>query len=796
MSALGDTAATTAAAAGPLAAGDIPVAIPPTPANQIISTQQQQAAANGQPSPPTQGQQAAQTHQGLAAKLAGQIAAASVEDYDREFGRQQAVDTNYDEDKAKAYMDAENHSLKLRVYGVMIKGSTKVNIVWGFGKCEEEAAQLGDTTLAFLGDRDEFDNMPSMYGLPKDNGYKWAGLEAVYDEGAFTTFYNDAGNANKYRPVPTRTTGAGTKTTVNLPRLILLPFEAGLGAVSEECTPAELFEEVTRLEGETTCKITTQHSVLIKNWLMGASQKGTGNNSALAVELKTITVNSKEYRLYKQLKGEWMLGRSTAMANSPAAVQGQNTVADQRLDQMGRLVERSMAAMEALAKSNNNQSPPQQQQQSQQQSQPGNPLMSIKRLEGSLGAAVCGWSGVIDVKDVPKAWLSLLSSKPLMDKRDDILEGVIAWGQARNYPVNEDYFLDKLFFTDMATGDLAVGEARATEYNIDRGFTPQWTLDTTLAFKRKKKDEEDAEDDTQHTRTMGEKLSLTKVASRKPPETLEELKVNTATFTGLTFVCFGSGCDLYQKLEAICATLHSPTVRQIKSLLTPLAIKQYHFALCNAARQFFYHRCKPSEFADGAIPIFPRSSLHILIPFIQDGRPYENVSFPARWYTSGASRQVGMQPWQYQAPPQVTGTQGPPLPPTVKPPASFPKNTFDMSGLHEVVKAEFGAYHAVYNGNVKMTELCRKSGITLSELKTHPNFKNQSGGSTLCYIHVLGGCTNRACTRKHPKITELGAPFCADLCKQLKKGKEYLINNPVSGGKRAGGPSPARSGVG
>jgi hypothetical protein len=149
-----------------------------------------------------------------------------------------------------------------------------------------------------------------------------------------------------------------------------------------------------------------------------------------------------------------------------------------------------------------------------------------------------------------------------------------------------------------------------------------------------------------------------------------------------------------------------------------------------------------------------------------------------------------MQPaWQYQTPPQ----QGPPLPPTVKPPASFPTNAFDMSALHDVVQAEFGSYHAVYNGNVKMGELCKRSGITLSDLKTHPNFKSASGGSTLCYIHVLGGCTNKSCSRKHPRKEELGAAFCADLCKQLKKGKEDLINNPVSGAKRAGA-TPTRVG--
>ena len=207
------TTATTAEAAGTPVAPDAPNAIPQTPATQLLTTQQQQAAANGQPSPPMQGQQAAQTHQGLAVKLAEQIADASVEDYDREFGKQHLVGTNYDDDKAKAYMDTENNALKLRVYGVMVKGSQKVNIVWGFGKCEEEAAQLGDTNLAFLGDRDEFDNMPTMYGLPKDNGYKWTGVEAVYDAGTFTTFYNDADNVNKYRPPPgaaTRATGAAT----------------------------------------------------------------------------------------------------------------------------------------------------------------------------------------------------------------------------------------------------------------------------------------------------------------------------------------------------------------------------------------------------------------------------------------------------------------------------------------------------------------------------------------------------------------------------------------------------------
>lgn len=421
------------------------------------------------------------------------------------------------------------------------------------------------------------------------------------------------------------------------------------------CTPDELVKGLERLEGDTTSKITPQNTEFIKQWCVAALTTGTSNSSKLAINITPITTHNPRFVLFRREKVVSLLGEMTlptAAAPSPPASQA--SAMDQQLDRMGKIIESSMKALEAMARNQNpsqQQQQHQQQQQQSQQSQASNPLNGIKPLEGSLLAAVMGWSGVIDKDDVKKIWLSLMSSKPLMDKRDDITQEVVEWGKENGYPVNEDFFLDKTFFTDMMTGDLAKGEARASENQINRGFTPQWTIETTLEYKQKKIEEERAEDETENTRTLEEKLSLTKVMSRNPPETLEELKLNTATFTGLTYVCLGEGSDLYQKVLGVCATVHSPAVRQMKNLLTPLKIKQYHFGLVDGCRKFFYQRVKPSEFENGSIPRFPKSSLHILIPFIQDGRPYENISFPRKWLASSSAPPAGLQQWQYQAPP-------------------------------------------------------------------------------------------------------------------------------------------------
>lgn len=227
-----------------------------------------------------------------------------------------------------------------------------------------------------------------------------------------------------------------------------------------------------------------------------------------------------------------------------------------------------------------------------------------------------------------------------------------------------------------------------------------------------------------------------------------------------------------------CEALHSKPGQQSKSLLPALRIRQYHFGIINACRQYFNQRVRPSDFRDGN-PNFPMSSLHMIIPYIINGQEYANISFPPKWAISMPP--AGLQQWQYQAPP--------PAQPSVPPPASFPApvptNTFDITTKHPVIQQEFGPYHQVYNGKIQLTNLCRRSQIVVSDLVAPANLREIAGNQQLCYIDIVGHCRNIHCKRKHCTREQLGAAFCADLCRQLKQGREYLTHSPTAGGKRA-----------
>ena len=199
--------------------------------------------------------------------------------------------------------------------------------------------------------------------------------------------------------------------------------------------------------------------------------------------------------------------------------------------------------------------------------------------------------------------------------------------------------LERSFFTDIATGDLSLGELVATEHNINRGLTSQWILDVAYEYKPQKKDKEQADDETRHMRTWSEKLNLQRITTRLPPDTLQGIQLSSATFAGLVCVLFGKGCDLYTKIMGITAALHSPAMKKVKNLLPALTIRQWHWEMCCVARWFFHSRCKQKEFNKG-IPIFPKSLLQTLIPYIEGGQSIDNITFPQKWRSNATKLQL------------------------------------------------------------------------------------------------------------------------------------------------------------
>lgn len=281
------------------------------------------------------------------------------------------------------------------------------------------------------------------------------------------------------------------------------------------------------------------------------------------------------------------------------------------------------------------------------------------------------------------------------------------WAREEGVQIEEDFMLEKQWFTDLLAGDFTRGEPCATEHNISRGMSPQWLLPVSFDYKRLKEDEEQAADSTEGTRTLAERLELQSVGLRPPPETLEELKLLVTTCAALLFVLFGNGCDLYKKMMGIYVELKSAASNRVKKILPILTIRQWYWEICQDWRRYFHQRCMVSDFEGGVLPLFPSSTLQTLVPYVTRGVGIGNITFPPKWNTNATQPPLRYtNPVAQQAPVYHQYTLPPP--PNVPTPQAFDDGTktsgggkkkpaakkqktgtFDLSSLHKIVQTAF-----------------------------------------------------------------------------------------------------------
>jgi len=720
------------------------------------------------------------THMGLEAALRRQIGMASQGDYVTEFERQQKVQGN-NNDEAKNFMYKQFAALDVRVFGFLPDNSSDI-IRFGFAVSQfpDGDDDIGDAIIMFVGNRNKFNNNdPPMYKIPPDNGVKWTSVKTNYDAEDLVKHYSVPENKGKFR------TG-GSGSSKHIPRMIYLPHEAGLAVVQKECTPYQLVEELIRLEEDPNCRIEASHTTFVKAWCAAAMVEGAKNKSKLAMNLTAITTQNPKFFQFKHLRAIQQLGDPSG---SPPKSSNDDTPRKkayrEEINEMkGVLKEAAMivaASTKSLATSNSIAS---------EKQASATPVAQLCPFDGSLLAAVKGYSGKSDKERCRvDTWSTVLSKKKLNDKRDYVLEKVEEWAADKGYTICKTFRLDKTFFKDMEDGNFTVGEARATEFNLGRGFSPHHTLGVSFQFKAMMDAREQAEDDTEHTRTFCEKLELLKQVERQPPEDIDEFTVNTNTYTGLVYTFYGDACPLYHELESVCAILNSPVVTQAKSLYSLLAVRQYHFAIANGAVKFFSQRVRESEFSRDCV-VWPKTSLaDQLIPAIEDGREVPNICFPTSWLTSKKAPQQ-----QYHAPPPPQLALPPPqgavpMPPQHPAPGHpgvrnpFQERSRINNDVHNIIKQEWAPVIRKNGGTLpSLKGILKGSGNTMDDLPKRNKFK-MNGNNMLCYTWVLGECRKGGCQLIHPGSRELEPDFCREINTKTKKGREKFL----SGTKRKRG---------
>ena len=707
------------------------------------------------------------THKGLRAKITEQIKSAGPRDYEREFFRQPDKASN-----AQEFMENQNTCYGLRVFVFMPQKSSKLRLGYGIGKFDEGDDEVEDSQLAFVGDRDQFNTNPTMFALPNKKSYEWVDVKQDWNEERYLTFYEDAANKKTFK---NRARGRAKEETV--PRMAYFPLEATLAVLDTDGSPWEVLKALRRYEEDETSLLQPEHTKFIKKYLIAVMTNGTSEKeSQLAIELKPVMSTNSNLARFKKERIEHLLGKA---ARSPVRQQAAAASSGQPNERMEELMSAVVNLAKTVHESNTTRPTFNHQQEGRQQES----VLQVKELKGALAASVMGFTGVTEVHLCKKIWTTLLSSESNMTKRDELLQEMQKWARANSLEIEEDFLLETQFFKDLLAGDFTVGEPVATEHNINRGLTPQWFMPVTAEYKRQKEDDEQAEADTEGTRTLAEKRELQKVAERPPPETLVEFQVLVNTCAAFLFVLFGAGCDLYRKMLGLSTELKSSGSKRVKNLLPVVTIRQWHWEVCMDWRRYFYSRCKMSDFMDGEMPIFPQSMLSSLIQYITRGAEVPNITFPSKWRTSAsrppATYTSPVPPtapvYNYQLPPPPQVPQPNTFAPQVQDKPTKPRSvSFQLSDLHPALQTPLHEYHNQYKGTVLLTEMCTRSGIVLGELTPHPK-----EGRNICYRHVLGCCgQGHKCTRKHLTIAEQGAKFCEKLYNQLKKGIAKLLAEP------------------
>ena len=143
---------------------------------------------------------------------------------------------------------------------------------------------------------------------------------------------------------------------------------------------------------------------------MGASYKGSGNESTLALKTAAVTSDTRGFVEFLQKKCEWLLGRfaSPAATHTPA-----HSDFEARIKRFTpQVLQTTIPAITCQIQTH--QKVPNGGGYTTQDTH--NPLCSVKRLEGAELYAVVGWCGITDQMMIPDIWKLLYSSATFLTK--------------------------------------------------------------------------------------------------------------------------------------------------------------------------------------------------------------------------------------------------------------------------------------------------------------------------------------------------------------------------------------------
>lgn len=327
----------------------------------------------------------------------------------------------------------------------------------------------------------------------------------------------------------------------------------------------------------------------------------------------------------------------------------------------------------------------------------------------------------------------------------------------------------------------------------------QWEIESMIIA-------EQAEAETESTRTQKDVEKRMKGESREPPTNYFSLKLNVATTAALVFVCYGPYCPVYINLMKIYDVLNDKTVKLFKGKYTPLLSRQITFAIYDDMRRFFGEKLRPGNFATGSRTNFPMSLLSDITSNVRFQNPIMRSNFPRAWETPQPIPMAAAAP--AQSPSGGGGGRGgaaggrapgqgfEPIPPRFEGQGYELRKQkwlplpFDRSTTHvnPIIAGIMGEYWELVDRH-SFSQILKAAGKTYHDLPSYPPAVNPDTGiDGNCWNNATGPCVfGDKCKFKicHFNGSRFPDNFCHELVTVIKPGVDEIVREEKA--KKANG---------
>jgi len=756
---------------------------------------------------------------GLVAALQKLVNADTPDSIKAAFNKQLSVQNAYSGAKATQFMEEAAFTTDLMVLAYLPSNAVNfIKLAWGVTsyKNNDPNNDVPDGTIAFIGDIDGNGSFPPAVTLPPTNAVQWVKVKAPISRDDYESEYVEGSDSRELRVLP------NGRENNHIPRMLHVPPRVALFLTTQPRRHHELYYYLKRLVADNASGVEQSHVELMLDWCVAASfqyNKTTGKQfSLLKLDMASILSDFPAFVAWKQQQVNTWLGSpsaastTAAQAGAGAATSGTTQITTpqatgstdiQLLATM--MMDQQKSAMEMTERMLQNQ---REMFMTTQRNQGGSSASSavnfanLKAMQGAELFALMYYCSVNDPDKIPPIWTVLYSNETVLEKRQQLRAGVIAWSVSKaNRVVNKIIHFEEHFFDNCKKMNPGCNEIKASYLMLDRGMSPQSCLQVTLQYIQEQIMLESAADAASGNLTLTETKSLSTKEARKPPTDPKEIRSAIHTFCGLISTMFGEDNDLYAKWEMFGNIMEDEAVHAQEAAYTKLMIMQYWLYAVDTTRRYFYGPATRKEFNQLGGPNFPKCIMDgSFWTAILNAQPWPTASFPSQWTkfvnggvatnttnsNSGGGRNSNSNNNNNNN--RNSNNNG-----------NNRSNNSNSNGggsssdwkskLHPMQLEVWGEYHNKVGGRVYLNEMCTEGGITIGQLPFLNRYMVQRGEQSdnkLCYKSIIGECSWPGCIFDHPTKQELDGSeekrFLNKLNKVLKAGRDKIA--------REGPPSP------